>query len=325
MGWAKIDDKRWQHPKLRRAGLEASCLDYHAISYAAAMKTDGFIDENVAEMIAGVKHWRKLVARLVEVNRWERDSSGREGWWIHDYLDYNPSAAEIAAQQAAKSERARHAAVARWGRSDASGMQDASAEHPRSMQDASSKHASGMRAASAKQRRGNAPIPSRIRTKETNVSFVAEGGAAKPRKRDPLFDALAETCGLNLAEMTRPAASRVAAALATLRDLDPTPEDIRKRAETYRRLHPDWELTPTALAAHWPELTPGAIGREQRPSRFDGIDQLRAEALAKLALAGPPGKEPPPAEPDEFDDGSGERLENAPWDGVEGYLYPDGV
>jgi len=83
MGWAKLDDNRHQNPKLRRAGLEASCLDSYGITYAVANKTDGFLDEVVVRMLAGVRNWRKIANALVQVEMWERDEE-RCGWWIMD-------------------------------------------------------------------------------------------------------------------------------------------------------------------------------------------------------------------------------------------------
>ena len=42
---------------------------------------------------------------------------------------------------------------------------------------------------------------------------------------------------------------------------DLTPEEFGIRASKYRRDHPDWELTPTALCTHWGELGKGDVGQ----------------------------------------------------------------
>ena len=76
------------------------------------------------------------------------------------------------------------------------------------------------------------------------------------RKRDPLFDALALSCGLKLEEITKSAAGVIVAALKEIRAVSysVTPTEIASRASNYRRLHPQWELTPSAVAKHWASL-----------------------------------------------------------------------
>lgn len=92
------------------------------------------------------------------------------------------------------------------------------------------------------------------------------------RKRDPLFDALALSCGLKLDEITRSAGAVVATALKEIRAVSysVTPTEIAARAANYKRLHPQWELTPNALAKHWaslgkPTATSGLYANTVRP------------------------------------------------------------
>lgn len=92
------------------------------------------------------------------------------------------------------------------------------------------------------------------------------------RKRDPLFDALALSCGLKLEEITRSAGAVVATALKEIRAVSHsvTTTEIASRAANYRRLHPQWELTPSALAKHWaslgkPTATSGLYANAVRP------------------------------------------------------------
>jgi hypothetical protein len=49
---------------------------------------------------------------------------------------------------------------------------------------------------------------------------------------------------------------------------------IRIRADLYRRLRPEWELTPTALAKHWNRIPTWQPRRGMRPSE---ISELRDE------------------------------------------------
>lgn len=90
-----------------------------------------------------------------------------------------------------------------------------------------------------------------------------------PRPRNVAFDALVSATGGNPEQVTPAEGGRVAKALADIRSVCPSlsPEDladeIHRRAGIYRRSHPDWSLTPTALASHWsgsdaPTALPGA-------------------------------------------------------------------
>jgi len=83
MGWAKLDDRWHQDPRLWKAGLEATGLACRGITYAVANKTNGFLDESVVQMLAGVRNWRKIANALVLTETWESDE-GRGGWWIMD-------------------------------------------------------------------------------------------------------------------------------------------------------------------------------------------------------------------------------------------------
>ena len=162
MGWAKLDDRRHENPKLRRAGLAAAGLDSYALTYVSANETDGYIDETVVSMLANCREWRSIAAKLVGVGRWTRDDE-RGGWWIVNYLEFNPSHQELEERRAAQSQRGQHAASARWGKkkddpNDAQGMQGR-------MQDASPKHEDR-----------NAPVPSRP------VPSPTEGSKSSRRK-----------------------------------------------------------------------------------------------------------------------------------------------
>ena len=83
-----------------------------------------------------------------------------------------------------------------------------------------------------------------------------EKKATPARRRNPVFDALAVVGGAKLEELTRSAAGAVAEALKQIMAVTPsvTAGEITARAARYRLLHPQWELTPTALAKHWAGL-----------------------------------------------------------------------
>lgn len=87
------------------------------------------------------------------------------------------------------------------------------------------------------------------------------------RKRDELFEAVAESANIDWHRLTPTARKSINAALKELRAVDATPNDVRARASQFRSKFPQASLTPMALAKHWPALTaqpaaahvPGAV------------------------------------------------------------------
>ncbi|MGH9089994.1 MAG: helix-turn-helix domain-containing protein [Acidimicrobiales bacterium] len=93
------------------------------------------------------------------------------------------------------------------------------------------------------------------------------------RRRDALFDAVAEVCGIDPSELTSSARGATNRALADLRSVGATPEDVRDRAATYRRTYPRTTLTPSALAKHWP-----ALGGSQPVDVVDEVIEMARRA-----------------------------------------------
>lgn len=106
MGWARMDDGYMDHPKVMDAGPWAELLDRRGIEHCAKYETDGLVTKSGLRRIS--RDIPKVPARvlaLVEVGRWTVNEGG--GWWIHDYLLFNPSKAEKETQRAAGRERVR--------------------------------------------------------------------------------------------------------------------------------------------------------------------------------------------------------------------------
>jgi len=110
---------------------------------------------------------------------------------------------------------------------------------------------------------------------EMSLPKPADSQPPKPRPRDPLFDALARSCGSNPLEMPSPQARACAVALAAIRKVCPTltPEEIASRAATYQRIHKDWNLTPSALCSHWGECGVSALPATGDPRIRGRIDR----------------------------------------------------
>ena len=80
-------------------------------------------------------------------------------------------------------------------------------------------------------------------------SVVAE----KPRERNPRFDALARSCGLDPLQMTEPDLRACGVALAGISKVAPDADEAEfvKRATNYRKHFQGAALTPSALYRHW--------------------------------------------------------------------------
>jgi len=133
MVWSRIDDGWGHHRKVARAGPEAAGFWVALCCYSNAHGTDGIIpDEDLGIIFAGVgrRTARRLVRRLVEAGMIEEmiPESARNGketakeppklsgkfpvslelnWKIHDFLDYNRSAAEVERKRGLEREKKR--------------------------------------------------------------------------------------------------------------------------------------------------------------------------------------------------------------------------
>lgn len=97
MTWFKIDDNFFLHPKVIAAGNSAVGLFVRAGAWSSNHLTDGFIPHAVALMFGS----HDDVENLLAVNLWDEVESGYQ---MPDFLDYNPSAEAVKAEQARRSE-----------------------------------------------------------------------------------------------------------------------------------------------------------------------------------------------------------------------------
>lgn len=110
MSWFRIDDKMAFHAKIVSAGNEAVGAWVRAGAWSCDQLTNGVVPKANALVIAPERTWRRLVeARLVDVHP--------DGYELHDFLNYNPSAADVRAERGATSEARRRAGAAGGKRS----------------------------------------------------------------------------------------------------------------------------------------------------------------------------------------------------------------
>lgn len=100
MTWAKVDDRLWCHPKFLDLSLEATGVWVRSLSWCSMHLTDGAIPRALPATLG----WpTSAVDQLVAAVLW--DEADR-GWAIHDYLEFNPSKAEVLAERSAGKKRA---------------------------------------------------------------------------------------------------------------------------------------------------------------------------------------------------------------------------
>jgi hypothetical protein len=102
MAWIRLDDGFADHPKVLAAGVEAAWLYVCGLCYASRQLTDGFIPAPKIRQLVTTREADALAERLVVVGLWERVEGG---YAVHDYLDYQTSAATVKAERNGNAER----------------------------------------------------------------------------------------------------------------------------------------------------------------------------------------------------------------------------
>lgn len=129
-----IDDRFHSNRKVLRMGLDGVGLYTRALSYIADYNTDGFVPETWARAAVGRK--KRLLQHLVDVGAWEHVAPGDDvelvdrsantwthrvhevGFFVLDYLKYNPSSREREQNRKAKASAGKKGAIKRWGDSN---------------------------------------------------------------------------------------------------------------------------------------------------------------------------------------------------------------
>lgn len=105
MPWARLDDGYLTHPKVLAADQSAVMLHLASISYCSRELTDGFIASGALPLVAvlgKIVEPGAAVEQLVTLRLWD---VAEGGWWVHDYLDYNPSREQVMARREANARR----------------------------------------------------------------------------------------------------------------------------------------------------------------------------------------------------------------------------
>jgi len=104
MPWVKLDDNFVDHPKVSKLSDGAFRVHLSALSYASRNLTDGHVDRHLPRRLTNHLRVASFVRELVESGLWDETD---DGYQIHDYLDFQPSRAEILERREKNAERKR--------------------------------------------------------------------------------------------------------------------------------------------------------------------------------------------------------------------------
>lgn len=99
MAWFKVDDKFHSHPKVIGLPLRALGLWVKAGAWCSDQLTDGKVPRAALTVLGGSP---SDAGQLVNVGLWVVDGNG---WRFHDWLDMQPSRADVEAGRAAEREK----------------------------------------------------------------------------------------------------------------------------------------------------------------------------------------------------------------------------
>jgi 5-methylcytosine-specific restriction endonuclease McrA len=105
--WSRFDDDYSENKKIRRVSLEAMSMHTAAILHCSKGETDGFFPKGDLELVAAkakvpARKAQATVRELIDANLVHDRGDQYE---VHDYLDYNPSHAELAEKRRVATER----------------------------------------------------------------------------------------------------------------------------------------------------------------------------------------------------------------------------
>src|SRR4030095_2650383 len=99
--WARLEDELLDHPKISQAGRKIGkngrviAIGFYAVAlmYCNRHLSDGYLAFDVVECLTSyVIKPRAVADALATAGLFDKTELG---YWIHDYREYNPSAAEI--------------------------------------------------------------------------------------------------------------------------------------------------------------------------------------------------------------------------------------
>lgn len=133
MVWAKIDDDILDNEKILNVGALGFALHVAAITWCCRNLTDGFIPRVRVGSLLNFEGLHEItsegafcaneravdaldIADVLVANGLWREDDERRGYWLNDFLEYNPSREEVEATREARSASGKKGAASRWGK-----------------------------------------------------------------------------------------------------------------------------------------------------------------------------------------------------------------
>lgn len=240
MSYAKFDDRCDEHPKIAALSDRDFRAWFQMVLYSARNLTDGFIPTGIAR-----QRWPRNIPTLMAARVVEPSP---DGFVVHDYLEWNDSREAILKRR----ERAARGGVARQARSSALSSAP-------SRQQALLETADKLSTASTTTTASKNSTP-----KSLAASPLANG---KQAERIALKDAIVASVGWDPSWMTKASWGEVENAAKQLHDVDADPADLPRFASLWSSHYHGIDLTPSAIAKHWPAFAAGTFARTNRGRR----------------------------------------------------------
>lgn len=118
MTWLRIDDGMPENTKVSKLSVAAKWARVELLCYCARNLTDGHVPADHVRRMATQRQVKEMIdAELARQNG--------NGIVMHDYLEYNPSRAQVMAERSAAAERVRKSREKRRGARDVTGGETA--------------------------------------------------------------------------------------------------------------------------------------------------------------------------------------------------------
>lgn len=111
MPWVKLSDDWYDDPKVVAAGDDGALLWVKAVSWSARNLTDGLIPAELLPRLILSPETPSIASRLVDLGLFVEDATG--GFRVANYLEYQPSRAQVLAGREKEAKRKRDARAAK--------------------------------------------------------------------------------------------------------------------------------------------------------------------------------------------------------------------
>lgn len=116
MTWTRLNDGWNRDPAIAGLPRDARLFWVDAVTYCNEQLTDGFLSDDVLSLASpGIGRKRiESWAKTCEIRGVFVRDLDQKGWWIRNFLKYNPTKKQVLAAQEARRAKSRNAANSRW-------------------------------------------------------------------------------------------------------------------------------------------------------------------------------------------------------------------